>query len=143
MQILVLYAITAVIFLGLDAVGLSKIMRPLFETHISDMLRADGSGNNLLSDLRCRTALLRLGAGAAWQRPDDGVAERRNPWSDRLRHLRVHGVLGAQGLALADGRHRRCLGHGTDRIFRLGGGHADALDHAGVKLEPCLGYAGA
>nr|WP_298416103.1 DUF2177 family protein [uncultured Halomonas sp.] len=41
MQILVLYAITAVIFLGLDAVGLSKIMRPLFETHISSMLRDD------------------------------------------------------------------------------------------------------
>ncbi|MGC3874164.1 DUF2177 family protein [Halomonas sp. GXIMD04776] len=39
MRIFVLYAITAVIFLGLDAVGLSKIMRPLFETYISNMLR--------------------------------------------------------------------------------------------------------
>ncbi|SHF65422.1 Uncharacterized membrane protein [Modicisalibacter ilicicola DSM 19980] len=41
MQILVLYVITAVVFLGLDALGLSKIMRPLFETHIPNMLRED------------------------------------------------------------------------------------------------------
>lgn len=38
MQILVLYLATAVVFLGLDAVMLKSVMRPLFEARISDWL---------------------------------------------------------------------------------------------------------
>ena len=38
MQIVILYFSTAVVFLGLDAVMLKTVMRPLFERHIGDML---------------------------------------------------------------------------------------------------------
>lgn len=38
MQTLALYLITAVIFLGLDAVMLKTVMRPLFETRLADQL---------------------------------------------------------------------------------------------------------
>lgn len=41
MQILTLYLITAVIFLGLDAVMLKMVMRPLFETRLGDQLLED------------------------------------------------------------------------------------------------------
>lgn len=41
MQLLTLYAITAVIFLALDAIMLTRVMSPLFERHIGDMLLAD------------------------------------------------------------------------------------------------------
>lgn len=41
MQILTLYLVTAVIFLGLDAVMLKTVMRPLFETRLGDQLLAD------------------------------------------------------------------------------------------------------
>ena len=39
MQIVILYAVTAVIFLAADAVALSKLLKPLFERHMGDMLR--------------------------------------------------------------------------------------------------------
>jgi uncharacterized membrane protein len=39
MQIIVLYVVTAVVFLAIDAVMLTKVMRPLFETHLGDQLR--------------------------------------------------------------------------------------------------------
>ncbi len=39
MQILILYVVTAVVFLAVDAVMLTKVMRPLFETHLGDQLR--------------------------------------------------------------------------------------------------------
>lgn len=38
MQIVLLYVVTAVIFLGIDALGLRLIMRPLFERHLGDAL---------------------------------------------------------------------------------------------------------
>lgn len=38
MQLVVLYLSTAVIFLGLDAVMLSRVIRPLFERHVGDLL---------------------------------------------------------------------------------------------------------
>ena len=38
MQIIVLYLATALIFLGLDAVMLNKVLRPLFEKHVGDLL---------------------------------------------------------------------------------------------------------
>ena len=38
MQIIVLYLATAVVFLGLDAVMLKSVMRPMFEARISDWL---------------------------------------------------------------------------------------------------------
>ncbi|WP_417605417.1 DUF2177 family protein [Primorskyibacter flagellatus] len=38
MQIVILYVSTAVVFLGLDAVMLKSVMRPLFERHIGNML---------------------------------------------------------------------------------------------------------
>ena len=41
MQILILYAVTAVIFLALDAVMLSLHMRPLFERALGDQVLAD------------------------------------------------------------------------------------------------------
>ncbi|QOL81204.1 DUF2177 family protein [Pseudooceanicola spongiae] len=41
MQTLVLYLVTAVIFLGLDAVMLKFVMRPLFESHLGDLVRED------------------------------------------------------------------------------------------------------
>jgi len=41
MTIIILYAITAVIFLALDAVMLSTVMRPLFERHLGDALLTD------------------------------------------------------------------------------------------------------
>ena len=41
MQILILYAVTAVIFLVLDAVMLTFHMRPLFERFLGDQLLAD------------------------------------------------------------------------------------------------------
>ncbi len=41
MTILTLYAVTAVLFLALDAVMLTFVMRPLFERHIGSMLLAD------------------------------------------------------------------------------------------------------
>lgn len=41
MQILVLYFTTALFFLGLDAIMLKNVMRPLFETRISSLLLDD------------------------------------------------------------------------------------------------------
>ena len=41
MQIVILYAVTAVIFLALDAVMLSLHMRPLFERALGDQVLAD------------------------------------------------------------------------------------------------------
>jgi len=41
MQIVTLYASTALIFLGLDAVMLKFVMRPVFERHIGDWLLDD------------------------------------------------------------------------------------------------------
>ena len=41
MQIVILYVSTAIVFLGLDAVMLKSVMRPLFDKHIGDMLRED------------------------------------------------------------------------------------------------------
>lgn len=41
MTVAVLYVITAVIFLALDALMLGAVMRPLFERHIGEMLLAD------------------------------------------------------------------------------------------------------
>lgn len=41
MQTVILYLSTAVVFLGLDAVMLKTVMRPLFEQHISLFLRDD------------------------------------------------------------------------------------------------------
>lgn len=38
MQILVLYLVTVVVFLGLDAVMLKTVMRPLFEQHVGAWL---------------------------------------------------------------------------------------------------------
>lgn len=38
MQIAILYASTALIFLALDAVMLSRVMKPLFERHLGDAL---------------------------------------------------------------------------------------------------------
>lgn len=37
-QTIVLYIVTAIVFLGLDAVMLTRVMRPLFETHIGPLL---------------------------------------------------------------------------------------------------------
>ncbi|WP_010139919.1 DUF2177 family protein [Oceanicola sp. S124] len=41
MQMLTLYLITALIFLGLDVVMLKTVMRPLFETRLGDQLLED------------------------------------------------------------------------------------------------------
>ena len=41
MTFLILFVATAVIFLALDALMLTLVMRPLFERHIADMLLAD------------------------------------------------------------------------------------------------------
>lgn len=41
MQILILYLVTALVFLGLDAIMLKTVMRPLFEGHIGDMLATE------------------------------------------------------------------------------------------------------
>ena len=41
MQILLLYLVTALVFLGLDAVMLKTVMRPLFETRVGDWLLED------------------------------------------------------------------------------------------------------
>ncbi len=41
MQTAILYIATAVVFLGLDAVMLKTVMRPVFESHISLFLRED------------------------------------------------------------------------------------------------------
>lgn len=38
MQLVILYIATAVVFLGLDVVGLKNILRPLFERHIGDLM---------------------------------------------------------------------------------------------------------
>ncbi|WP_299849285.1 DUF2177 family protein [uncultured Roseovarius sp.] len=38
MKIVVLYVVTALVFLGLDAVMLKNVLRPLFESHIGDLL---------------------------------------------------------------------------------------------------------
>lgn len=38
MQILILYLVTAAVFLGFDAIMLKTVMRPLFASHIGDML---------------------------------------------------------------------------------------------------------
>ena len=39
MQPVLLYVITDVIFLGIDAVMLNKVMKPLFENHLGDWLQ--------------------------------------------------------------------------------------------------------
>ena len=60
MQTLTLYLTTAVLFLGLDAVMLKNVMRPLFETRISHLL---------LDDLRLAPAALfylAYVAGVVW-----------------------------------------------------------------------------
>ncbi|WP_370273684.1 DUF2177 family protein [Pseudooceanicola nitratireducens] len=41
MQLITLYLSTALIFLGLDAIMLKNVMRPLFETRIADLLLDD------------------------------------------------------------------------------------------------------
>lgn len=37
-QIILLYAITVVIFLGLDAIGINFLVRPVFEQHVGHLL---------------------------------------------------------------------------------------------------------
>jgi uncharacterized membrane protein len=44
MTILILYAVTAVIFLALDAVMLTFVMSPLFKSHIADMMLTEIRG---------------------------------------------------------------------------------------------------
>ncbi|HBZ42653.1 MAG TPA: DUF2177 domain-containing protein [Maritimibacter sp.] len=39
MQIVFLYLVTAVLFLGIDAIMLNKVMKPLFEQHLGDWLQ--------------------------------------------------------------------------------------------------------
>jgi len=39
MQIVILYVVTAVVFLVVDAVMLTKVIRPVFETHLGAQLR--------------------------------------------------------------------------------------------------------
>lgn len=39
MQTFVLYLVTAVMFLGIDAVMLNRVMKPLFESHLGDWLQ--------------------------------------------------------------------------------------------------------
>jgi uncharacterized membrane protein len=41
LTILILYAVTAVVFLALDALMLTFVMRPLFERHIGDLMLQD------------------------------------------------------------------------------------------------------
>ncbi len=41
MQNLVLYLVTALVFLGLDAIMLKAVMRPLFDTHIGSLFAAE------------------------------------------------------------------------------------------------------
>ena len=41
MSVIILYVSTVLIFLALDAVMLTYVMRPLFEQHIGDLLLAD------------------------------------------------------------------------------------------------------
>lgn len=41
MSYVLLYVVTALVFLGLDAVMLKKVMRPLFDRHLGDWLLAD------------------------------------------------------------------------------------------------------
>ncbi len=41
MQTLILYLVTALVFLCLDAIMLKTVMRPLFEGHIGDMLATE------------------------------------------------------------------------------------------------------
>jgi len=38
MQMVILYISTLVIFLGVDAVGITKLIRPVFERHVGDLL---------------------------------------------------------------------------------------------------------
>lgn len=38
MQIVVLYGVTALVFLGLDAIMLKNVLRPVFEKHVGDLL---------------------------------------------------------------------------------------------------------
>ena len=38
MQIIILYLTTALVFLGLDAIMLKNVIRPVFEKHVSDLL---------------------------------------------------------------------------------------------------------
>lgn len=38
MQLIILYLSTAVVFLILDAIMLKRVLRPLFETHLGDLL---------------------------------------------------------------------------------------------------------
>ncbi|AKO98050.1 DUF2177 family protein [Marinovum algicola] len=38
MQILILYFATALVFLGLDVIGLRFLIRPVFERHVGDLL---------------------------------------------------------------------------------------------------------
>lgn len=60
MQIIVLYLITATVFLLLDAVMLKTVMKPLFEQHIGDWL---------LDEIRMRPAIafyLFYVAGVLW-----------------------------------------------------------------------------
>ena len=40
MQIIVLYLVTALVFLGLDAVMLKNVLQPLFARHVGDLLAA-------------------------------------------------------------------------------------------------------
>lgn len=39
MQIIILYGVTALVFLVVDAVMLTRVMGPLFESHLGDQLR--------------------------------------------------------------------------------------------------------
>lgn len=41
MQLIILYISTVIVFLGIDAVFLKAVMRPIFETHLNDWLLDD------------------------------------------------------------------------------------------------------
>ena len=41
MQTIILYVITVVLFLGLDAIGLTRLVRPVFEENIGHLLLDD------------------------------------------------------------------------------------------------------
>jgi hypothetical protein len=128
MQIAVLYLSTAAIFLILDAIMLTLVMKPLFSRHIGPLMLTDirmvpaaafyAAYVAGLIYLVSYPALKAGGAGA-----DPGGDHR----GDGLWDLRVHLLCHHERLALADGGNRYDLGHGADGVVGLGRGG----DHAG------------
>lgn len=125
---MIIYAMTAVFFLVIDAIMLTLVMKPLFTRHLGDAMRdrpMSAPAGPVLSRLCGRACFSGLGPRLARCGPGTCSAAWGCHRCDGLRDLRVHLDVDLERLVLADGRNGYDLGRGADEILCLGRRRSD------------------